>query len=320
MGSSNWSDAHYSARREHLAASGKTLFDHDKSIRTGKAVAAAHSTLDPTKMKAGVRECRDSDAHPETTPIVIGLDVTGSMRETPVLVQKKLKELMGLLLRKGYVNDPSICVLGIGDAEINDKVPFQVGQFESGIELDESIDNLYLEGGGGGNKQESTDLAIYYLARKVVADSWEKRNKKGYAFIITDEALPQRSLKNVIQNIFGDTVQSDIPINELIVEAMEKWNLFCIVPNMTEHYRSSLQNSWSKYLGQHVLYLDDPNTICETIAACIGTAEDNISDLAKDLQDVGLNSNQVGAVTKAISTIKPRTDISKLSGTGLTTL
>lgn len=320
MGASNWNDSQYDDLVKSRKASGQSTFAHTDAIQKGKVAAGSHTSLDPSKLKNGIRECRDSEAHPESNAIYIGLDVTGSMGSVPVLMQSKLKDLMGYLLRKGYITDPSICISGIGDAERYDTAPFQVGQFEAGIEVDNDITNLYIEGGGGGNGQESYDLALYFLARCVQTDGWDKRQKKGYAFIICDEGLPSRCLSSSVSSVFGTTVE-DIKIGDLVKEVLERWELFCIVPNMTSNYRTGLQNSWKNVLGERVLFLDDPSTVVECIAGCIGMIEENIDhdDLSKDLSDKGLTASQVGAVTTALSKVKG-SSLAKLKGTGLATL
>lgn len=45
-----------------------------------------NTQVKPEMINTGVRESRDSNEHPETTPIIIALDVTGSMRRTPQFV------------------------------------------------------------------------------------------------------------------------------------------------------------------------------------------------------------------------------------------
>lgn len=253
----------------------------------------------------------------------MGLDVTGSMSSVPSKIQAKLPLLLGLILRKGYLADPAICVAGIGDVKY-DSVPLQIGQFESGVEIDDDITKLFLEGGGGGNRSESYELALYFLARCVSSDSWEKRNKKGYAFIICDEELPDRVSADEVSRVFGETsvLQDDIPIADLVKEVMEKWELYCIIPNMTSHYNDpSFSKRWTELLGQNVIKLDDPNGISELIASTIGILEENdLVTIMSDLKDHGVDSTLVNSVSKALTEIDKK-DISTISkGTGLAKL
>lgn len=322
MGGTSWSDDAYIDRKSLRAATGTKSFAYDDDIKTGKTKAATHAALDPSKMKAGCRECRDSAAHPNSNPVFIGLDVTGSMGSVPRMMQEKLKELMALLVKKGWIDDPAICVCGIGDAEgfSPDKAPFQVGQFESGIEIENDLTNLYIEGCGGGNNHESYDLAIYFLARGTKTDAFEKRGKKGYAFIIGDEGLRSRCDARVLANTFGVIEEADIPIETLVKEALTKWELYCIVPAMTSNYRTSLQDSWKKVLGERVIFLDEPSTVVETIAACIGVCEESVDldNIAKDLADVGVSGGGAAAVSRALAKVSGGAISTK--GTGLATL
>ena len=51
--------------------------------------------LNPYKV---IRECVDSEEHPNTIPVILALDVTGSMGSTAIEVQKKLNPLMNKIL------------------------------------------------------------------------------------------------------------------------------------------------------------------------------------------------------------------------------
>lgn len=108
-----------------------------------------HESMDPKKIT--LRECRDSETHPFTVPIVLTLDVTGSMRDIPKdLVKDGLPTLMSKMIQNG-VEDASLLFMAVGDHEC-DQAPLQVGQFESGdAELDLWLTRTWLEGGGGSN-------------------------------------------------------------------------------------------------------------------------------------------------------------------------
>ena len=102
--------------------------------------------LDP---KGVVRECIDSDEHPNTFPIILALDVTGSMGSAARACAAKLDDIMTELYKK--VDDVEFCMLGIGDMSYDD-APIQATQFESDIRIFDQTTKIYFEGGGGGNR------------------------------------------------------------------------------------------------------------------------------------------------------------------------
>ena len=216
MGSGRWSTNVYDEHTRYKAAAGKSAFDYSDTLhRAGRSAWRVHTTLDPLGVKA--RESRDSEEHPNATPIAVMFDVTGSMGHVPVVLQKKLPELLGLLLRKGYVPDPQILFGAIGDATC-DQVPLQVKQFESDNRMDENLENIFLEGGGGGQRTESYELAMYFIAHHTDVDCWKEHGRKGYLFIIGDEmAYPAVKRKEVRQHI-NDGLERDISIADLVCD------------------------------------------------------------------------------------------------------
>src|SRR5512134_703902 len=115
--------------------------------------SSCHPLMNPKGVK--VRECRDSEAHPESLGVVFALDVTGSMGDIPALLaQRELPRFMKML-DDCQVRDPQLLFCAVGDAT-SDGAPLQVGQFESTAELmDQWLTWSFLEGGGGGSGEES---------------------------------------------------------------------------------------------------------------------------------------------------------------------
>lgn len=227
-----------------------------------------NSEMDPRNT---IRESCDSDEHPETIPIIIGLDVTGSMGHVPEqFIRESMTSIMDSLYQKG-LKDSQILFLGIGDHEC-DKFPLQVGQFESDDELlDKWLKNIYLEGGGGGNGGESYMLAWLYAARHTRIDSFEKRSKKGYVFTIGDEPNLKRLDEKSIREIFGaDSVAKNITSDLLYREASEKYNVFHIgVTETSQGSRVETQREWREALGNHYIMVERSKEIPSIIASII---------------------------------------------------
>lgn len=202
--------------------------------------------MDPKKIT--IRESRDSEEHPESFPIIIALDETGSMGHIPELIIKNvLPDIMESILNAG-VKDPQVMFMGIGDCCFIEEAPLQVGQFESSDELIEKwLTKVYLEGKGGGNRHESYPLAWYFADRHIVTDAWEKRQQKGVLITIGDESCQKILLKEQLSKYLNDNVEEDIVSSKLLECVRERWNVFHIHCNGGS-YRAS-QTNWEKLLG-----------------------------------------------------------------------
>jgi hypothetical protein len=215
-----------------------------------------------------MRECRDSDNHPNTVPIILALDVTGSMGAIPQqLIADGLPTLMSSIIQGGLV-DASLLFLAIGDHEC-DNYPVQVAQFESGdAELDMWLTRTYLEGGGGGNAGESYPLAWEFAANRVESDAWDKRKAKGFVFTIGDEPFLKQFPKSAFNEIYGKNrpVQSTLTAHELVDAASKKFNVYHI--SLDHGYRTP-DSMWDQLLGPNHIVIKDHREVPATIARII---------------------------------------------------
>jgi hypothetical protein len=232
--------------------------------------------------------------------IAVIFDVTGSMGEVPRVLQTKLGKLMRVLVQKGYVEHPQVLFGAVGDAHC-DAVPLQIGQFESGLEMDDELGKIFLEGGGGGQVHESYELALYFMARHTAIDCYDKRGKKGYLFTIGDEKPYPKVFRQQVSKHIGDRLSRDSSIERLVEEVQERYEHFHIIPTHTAHGQSAeIQECWRTLLGERVLLLDDEAAVCETIALAIGLCEGTLFDPdqgADDLVSAGYDAD--AAVTAA---------------------
>lgn len=227
------------------------------------SLSGISSLMDP---KNTVRECCDSEEHPETIPIIIALDVTGSMGYVPEkFIKDEMTKMMSGLYQAG-LTDAQVLFLGIGDHEC-DRAPLQVGQFEADDQLlDKWLKEIYLEGGGGGNDGESYLLAWYYAARHTRLDCTD-RGQKGFLFTIGDEPNLETFPVESQKEIFGEHgVYEDVTSVSLLKEASEKYNVYHL--HLTETHSGSreyVQNGWKQNFRKHLIILDSYSKVAQTI-------------------------------------------------------
>lgn len=218
-----------------------------------------------------VRESIDSPISPNSTPIIVGSDVTGSMGELArVIIQKGMGVIMNEVYDRKPVPDPFLAILAIGDTYF-DREPLQATQFEADITLAKQVEKLYVEGGGGGNEGESYLLAYYFAAFKTKSDSLIKRGKKGYLFTIGDEAPLALLPKHHIKAVFGDDVERDMTLAELYDLAKQSWEIFHLIVKPVAN--QPVVQKWEALLGDRAIRIQDADLLAEIIVSTIQVNE-----------------------------------------------
>ena len=250
MGNARWSTddyVSYSTTTNYRSLSRDKVFEQ----RT------VDEKLDPRNVKVGkgervglqLRESIISDANPQPTPIILGLDVTGSMRDVVhQIATDELPEIMTEIHARGVVSDPHVMFMGIDDVHVQGHGALQVSYFEPDLKIVEQLRKLWLVGNGGGNSSESYDLAWYFAGRHTYVESFEKQGRPGFLFTIGDEPFPvDTNRADQLETIFGPGEYEDTTPRSCLKMAQRKFQVFH-VSIVKGGYDLS---GWDKHLGNN---------------------------------------------------------------------
>ena len=263
MGWGSWSENNYCSYSASVgrsySASTKTFSDTYTSSSQAFVAKRIDEAMDPKNV---MRECCDSDEHPNTIPIILALDVTGSMGSTAIEVQKKLNPIMVEIYNR--IKDAEIMVMAIGDLAYDDS-PIQISQFESDIRIAENLDKIYFENGGGGNDYESYTAAWYMGLKHCKLDCW-KRGKKGLIITMGDEPINPYLPKRNLNEATGDTNQDNVETPELFKKASEKFDIYHIsVESRSYPDQTREAESFKKILGGQNVLISSVDKISDKI-------------------------------------------------------
>ena len=271
MGSGIWREDTF---RQYSSRVGRTVgkngkIDGDYSNQDMFVARGLDPMLDP---KDVMRECCDTEEHPETIPVILALDVTGSMGQAAVEVAKQLNVIMTKLYQK--VKDVEFMVMGIGDFAY-DRVPLQVSQFESDIRIAEQLDKVYFEFGGGGNAYESYTAAWYFGVNHVNLDAW-KRGRKGIIITMGDEGINPYIPAEKLAEVTGRPVDEDISTKKLYEEVIEKYDVY----HLFVKHRMYLANdryikTWEDVLDREHFKVVNTKDIADVIIKIVRDAAGN---------------------------------------------
>lgn len=245
--------------------------------RTYSKVKKAHPDVLPTGDRRVWTDAKN--------PIVIALDVTGSMGDSAKIMFDKIPMFWGQVEQKGYLPDPAVSFVAIGDV-YSDEAPLQVTQFEKAKAIHPWLEKIWLEGHGGGQTMESYDLAALFFLDKCSVPKMEH----GFFFFIGDEGYyPELDGR--------DTV----PIFEGL---MEKFDTFFIHWSYKQGGSDDdrIVKDWKKIMGERFLILKDPKAIVDVMLGLIAMRMQvrNLASYKEDLKDKGQTEERIDGVAEVI--------------------
>lgn len=263
MGRTEWNPGAYAAYSASVwSKSTSAIFTN---------TSGCHDDLNPARF--AVRESRDSAVNPNSTPVIIGVDETGSMGHLATdIIKKQLGIIMQGIRDRKPVTDPHILLAALGDATC-DEAPIQTTQFEAGVELVPQIEKFFIEGNGGGNGGESYPIIWWFARHKTACDAFEKHGRRGYLFTIGDEAPLTTLRRSEIKRFMGASVESDIPLADLLADVSTRWNVYHLITPTSATAHQNAVAKWRELLGEHAVIVDDYRRLAEVIVSIMQVNE-----------------------------------------------
>jgi hypothetical protein len=151
--------------------------------------------------------------------VVVGIDVTGSMASWPKEIFDRAPLIYQTLSQ--YRPDMEICFAAIGDATI-DNYPLQINNFAKGTALDDHINALYGEGGGGGQISESYELFAYFMLNKCKL----KNATSPFILIYGDEKFYDKVKPAQVKKYIGNNIEAEVDSADVWRGVLQKFNTF----------------------------------------------------------------------------------------------
>jgi hypothetical protein len=231
--------------------------------------------------------------------LIVALDGTGSMGKWKDEIRKRLAMLY--ILACEYLNTSNLEILFIvfGDTRCpGERYPLQVARFGQGPELEAYLNAFRLEGGGGANGGESSELAAYYVAERIDLSS----ARRVYYITITDDAAFPDVRSSDVQTYLGVVPNPRYVTTKnvfaALLERMEVFVVFCETTSAT----SENVMKWRVLVGEkRVAPLDDERRVVDVILGILATTVGKSQAFLADLKSRHAGSQYAAVNVQAVS-------------------
>merc|ERR1712166_493298 len=252
-------------------------------------------------------------------PIVVAVDMTGSMGDWPKVIWDKLPMFFGQLMLQGYVEDPQLAFCGTGDtlSPGNNSAykPVQVTEFASGSAIDDELKKISVASGNGPKKNyEAYGLAMFFWAR---CAEFPNADGKPILFLTSDEFFYPSVPSEHILKTFGirhPTVQ----VSDLMKELRQKYEVFVIrkVYDTYKGFEESIAQQWQTLIsGERILRLDEPKAVVDVMLGAISLAKGTrtLDKYGEDMRTRGQDSQRIDLVNSALAGLAGNVDADQAS-------
>ena len=241
-----------------------------------------------------------------TSPLVVQVDVTGSMGAWPRTIFSKLPYLD--IEGKTYLGpDMEISFAAVGDA-YSDKFPLQVEEFGSGTVLETRLANLKVEGGGGGSHHETYELGALYYARNV-----DMPNAVRPIFIfVADEAPYAEVPTSKARDVCKVKTERVLTVDEVFAELKTKYSVYLVHKSFPG---GETRKEWVRLIGEdHIADLDDPERVVDVIFGILAKETGRVDYFKSEIEG-RQTPVQVQTTYKALGTVhKASADVPAVIG------
>ncbi len=209
-------------------------------------------------------------------PLIVVTDETGSMGDWTAVIFSKLGYLE--IEGKSYLGEEmEISFFAIGDA-YSDSYPLQVRPFTKGTDLATQLEQLKIESNGGGQRQETYELAALYIARNVHMP----KALRPIVIFIGDE-MPYPFVNGDHAKKYGHVdLPGRLSTKEVFTELARKCAVYVIkkpfdTSRSDSDQMKALENRmfdyWADLVGyDHIAVLPDPERVVDVIFGILAEA------------------------------------------------
>jgi ribosomal protein S27AE len=231
-------------------------------------------------------------------PLIIAVDVTGSMASWPFEIFDRLPLLYNTLSQ--YREDLEICFAAIGDAAV-DRWPLQVTTFAGGFDLEQLLGSLFGEGGGG-DAPESYGLFAHWVNTHVqIADA----NELPFLIVFGDITMHAKVPQAQITHYLGDQVRRDVDAIAAWKQVCRNWNTW-FLRRPTGKRGDRVDAQWGKAIGaQKVFHIEDEQRAVDYAMGLVARAWGHFGDFQDNMR-ARQSEDKVASLSKPIELMCPR--------------
>ena len=204
----------------------------------------------------------------------------------------------GQIMMQGYLTDPSVSFCAIGDATCDD-APLQITDFGQGVQLDQLISKIYLEGGGGGGSEESYELSAYFYLKNCNLINAELP----YFFVTGDEHFYTAIQPKYFKEVFG-IQEGKLMAKDIWKELLKKFNVFHLHKTYFQKDEDvEILNQWKMAIGEaRILPVQTPKACIDVILGVIALTSKvrTMEQYIEDMRDRGQTEDRIEEVRLAL--------------------
>ncbi len=285
-------------------------YKFDAKTASARAEAKAKSELEgprtyvkgsgPVEQMVTPQKRIDTDS---PNPVVVAVDVTGSMATWPAEIFDRLPLLYQTLSQ--YRPDADIAFSAIGDAGC-DKWPLQVTDFAQSFSLDGALKAIFGEGGGG-DFPESYGVFAWWMNRRCdIPKAGQSGSETGRPFLIVygDADMHPKVPGAQLSKLLGETISGDF-------DAIEEWNTLCkkwevwFIRRPTGRIGDHIEKQWRAAVGNNYIHIRDEQRAIDYALCIIGHRWGRMDDVRANML-ARQDADKVNAVIAEVNAVFQR--------------